>query len=265
MARFATACVASLALTCTAAFADDADGGRPAAVPYRPSVSTPADLTSPGWLEAEVGGLFLDDRHPDADPPRRSSVPYSLKLAFDENWGVRIGGEAVVRQTDVDGVRTTGGGDTALVLKRRFALDDDHAFGLEFGVNAPTARRGLGTGSGKTDYAVNGIYSANYGAWHMDSNLVGTRLGADDADEGRWQTLGALAFSHPVTDRVSLTGEVSATRQSHAPSTAQVLGALAFTPRRDLVLDLGAAHSLNRATPTWQVFAGMTVVVARLF
>jgi len=254
-----------LAIGCTAARADDRDDGRPAAVPYRPSVSTPADLTSPGWLEAEVGGLVVRDRHAEADPSRRASLPYSLKLAFDEDWGIRVGGEAVVRQRDADGTHPVGGGDTAVVLKRRLALDDDHAFGVEFGVDAPTARRGLGTGSGKTDYALNGIYSANMGAWHVDSNLVGTRLGAHDADAGRWQGLAALSVSHPVSDAFSLTGELSGTHQSHAPSTAQALGALAFTPRRDLVLDVGAAHSLNRATPTWQVFAGMTIVVARLF
>ena len=262
MPRRAALVAAILAILNSTAQADDA---RPAAVPYRPSVSTPADLTSPGWLEAELGGLAIRDRHPEADPQRRASVPYALKLAFDENWGVRIAGEGIVRQTDADGTHATGGGDTALVLKRRLALDDDHAFGIELGVNAPTARRGLGTGSGRTDYAAGVIYSANLGAWHVDSNLVGTRLGAHDAGQGRWQTLAALAVSHPLTERLSLTGELSGTRQSHAPSTAQALGALAFTPRRDVVLDIGAAHSLNRATPTWQVFAGMTVVVARLF
>lgn len=249
----------------SAAQAADCDGARPAAVPYRPSVSTPANLSCAGWIEAEVGGLFAHDRHPDADPVRRVSVPYTLKLALDENWGVRIAGDGVVRQTDAEGVHTTGTGDTSIVVKRRFALGDDHAFGLEFGANAPTARHGLGTGSGKPDYALNGIYSADLGAWHVDSNLVGTRLGAHDGAEGRWQSLAALSISHPLSDSLSLTGELSGTRQSHAASTAQVLGALAYTPRRDIVVDLGAAHSLTRATPTWQVFAGMTIVVAKLF
>ena len=39
----------------------------PAAVPYRPSVSTPAALSAPGWLEVEAG--FLHEH--DGAPPRR--------------------------------------------------------------------------------------------------------------------------------------------------------------------------------------------------
>ena len=43
----------------------------PSVTPYRPSVSTPAALSAPGWLEVEAGVL----RSRSDDPARRDSVP----------------------------------------------------------------------------------------------------------------------------------------------------------------------------------------------
>ncbi len=256
--------LASFALwAATAARADEA---RPDAVPYRPTVSTPAQLGAPGWLEAELGGLRAPDAHPGADPRRRSSLVYALKLAWSEDWGVRLAGEGWVRQVDGDGVGRTGVGDTGIILKRRFALDDDSALGLEVSGGFPTARGAIGSGSGQPDYSLNGIYSSDFARdWHTDLNLVATRRGAHDTGTGRWQSLAAWSVSRTLADRWTAEAEVSATRQRHVPGTSQGLVALACAVRHDVVLDVGIAHSMNRATPNWQVFAGATVVVARLF
>ena len=259
---FSIGLFAAVSLAARLAQAADAET-RPDAVPYRPTVSTPAALSAPLWLEAEFGGLYLRNR-PDDDPVRRSSVPYSLKLAFTEDWGVRINGEAVARATATDGTHETGFGDTALIVKRRFAIDASSAFGLEAGAAFPTARHGLSTGSGKTDASVNGIYSADLGAWHTDLNLLNMRFGARQEGQSRLQTLGAASLSHPLDDRWTAAAELSGTRQRGASGTAQVLGALGWAVRRDVVLDIGVAHGLNRATPTWQAFMGATVVVGKL-
>ena len=254
--------VASLLAALDAATADDA---RPEAVPNRPTVSTTADLSAPGWLEGELGGLYLHDRHPDADPARRASLPYSLKLAFSREWGVRIDGEAGVRRTAADGTHEGSFGDTTFVLKRRFEIGDASAAGLELSTTTPTARPGLGTGSGKPDYSIDGIYSVDLGDWHTDINLLGTRVGAIGRDEGRWQTLGAFGLSRRLGDRWGVVAEMSGTRRSGVPGTAQVLGALTCSVERSVVIDFGIAHGLNRATPTWQAFVGVTAVLARVF
>lgn len=247
-----------------------ADGGegdalKPEAVPNRPTVSTPAALSAPGWLEAEAGGLYLRDGRADADPKRRASLPYSLKLAFTPNWGVRIDGEGWVRRTAVDGTHEMGFGDTSFVVKRRFPIDADSAFGIEGGVTTATGRQGLGFSSGKPDYAVNAIYSADSGDWHTDLNLLNTRLGAANSGEGRWQILGAAALSRRLDDRWGVVGELSGTHRHKASATAQVLLAVTYAPRRSMVLDFGVAHALNRATPEWQVLCGVTMVVGRLW
>lgn len=240
------------------------DDGKPDAVPYRPTVSTPATLTAPGWLESEFGGLYLQHRHVEEGGDRRTSLPYTLKYAFTDDWGVRIGGEALAHVNHGDGSRDTGFGDTSLVAKRRFAVNPSSAFGLEVGATFPTARPALQTGSGKTDWSLNGIYSADIGAWHGDVNLLNTRLGTRIDGQSRLQTLGAFAISRPISERWTLAGELSGVRQHGAPGTSQFLSAASFALRRDIVFDVGAAHGLNRASPTWQAFTGVTMVLGRI-
>ena len=88
--RFHPACCA-MALIGFAGVAGAADDRFEPVSPYRPSVSNSAQLPAPGQLEFEFGGL----RQRSADT-RRSSTPYLFKLAFDQAWGVLIGGEAHV-------------------------------------------------------------------------------------------------------------------------------------------------------------------------
>src|SRR6201999_4501480 len=85
----------ALLACCASAHADDA--GRPPVVPYRPSVSTPAQLSAPGYLELEAGGLRATG--PDHGTSR-FTLPYTLKLAFTPDWGIRVGGDAWVRQAE---------------------------------------------------------------------------------------------------------------------------------------------------------------------
>ena len=73
------AAVALFAVAHAAAHADD----EAAITPYRPSVSTPAQLPSPGQLEFELGGLASSF----SGGARRDSLPYTFKLAFSDEWG----------------------------------------------------------------------------------------------------------------------------------------------------------------------------------
>lgn len=252
-----TAVVLAGAASSFAASAQGSDPA-PAVTPYRPSVSTPAALSAPGWLEVEAGLTHARA----GDPARRDSIPYTLKLAFSDDWGVRIGGDAWVRQRDAAGVTTSSGGDTAIVLKRRFAVDDGSAFGLEAGVNLPTA--GSGLGSGKTDWSLNGIYSADIGPWHTDLNLVATRVGAVDPGASHGQLLWAASLSRALDDRWGVVGEFSGTRQRGVDGSAQFLAAASYNVSRSLALDAGVARSL-RSGREWSAFAGLTLLAARLF
>ncbi len=231
----------------------------PEATPYRPGVSTPAELSRPGWFEMELGW----QREKSAASGRRDSFPYTFKLAFSADWGVRVDGEAQVKSRDPDGTTLSGRGDTAVVLKRRFAVDQNHAFGLEAGANFATAKEGLG--SGKTDYLLNGIYSAQLGAYHVDLNLIARRLGQVESAEGRWQATWAGAVSHALNNRWGVGGEISASHQAGTPNTGQLLAAVTYSVSKRMVFDFGASRGLTRASPDWALFAGVTVLLGRLF
>lgn len=236
------------------AHADD-DGG---VTPYRPSVSTPAQLPTPGQLELEVGGLAIRD-----GGNRRDSLPYQLKLAFTNEWGVLLGGEAYVSARDDSGTRERGVGDTSVVLKRAFLIDDTTAFGLELGVKLPTANDVIG--SGKTDYGINTIYSKDAGKLHIDANLNFTRLGAWEAGTSRMQTGWSASFSAPLSEQWGANWELSGTRRSGADSTAQFLAALTCSPSKKMVFDFGVAKGLNNATPNWQMFTGVVMPVTKFW
>ncbi len=236
--------------------ADDA----PSATPYRPGVATPAALSAPGWLEIEAG--VQHDR--DGGGARTDSVPATLKLAFTPDWGVRLDADGLVRRRDA-GSRASGFGDAAVVVKRRFAVGDDQALGIEAGVTVPSGRRALGSSSGKPDWGVNAIYSGDVGAWHADLNVAATRAGAVDADVGRTQALFVAAVSRSLDDRWSAGVELSATRQRRAEHTSQLLVGTSYAVSPRLVLDAGAARSLRSGPPSWSVFSGFTWLATRVF
>jgi hypothetical protein len=253
--------VLSFATLGTCAFAQSAEVDEVAVTPYRPTVSTPAALSAPDWIEAEMG---LVNSHGGA-APQRDSAPYSVKLAFSDDWGVRIGGEIWVRDVGASGRNINGVGDTGIVLKRRFAVNERSAFGLELAVMAPTAPAGLHSGSGGTDYGLNAIYSTDFGsAFHADLNYSITRLGAAGFGESRDLTVWAAALSYAIDPRWGVDGELSGTKQDGADSTEQALFAATYSPSKRITWDAGFARGLTSATPTWSLFAGCTFLVAHL-
>lgn len=244
---------------CTTASAQTPSDDRPSVTPYRPSVSTPAALSAPGWLEIEAGALHARA----SGSEHRDSLPYTLKLAFTPDWGVRVGGDAWVRQTDDSGHRTSGGGDGSVVLKRRFAINDTSAFGLEAGATLPVGRHGITSDS--SDYSLNAIYSADIGDYHTDLNLVSTRIGSVDAGVSRAQKLWAASLSKSLDEHWGIVGELSGTQQHGTESSSQVLFAASYNISKSLALDAGVARSIRSGVANSSVFTGLTMLLGRLF
>ena len=239
------------------AMAGDAD---PVA-PYRPSVSSPAQLPVPGQLEMEAGGLRVRSGT-GAAAARRDSLPLLLKLAFSSEWGLLLGADAYVAVRD-GSMQARGFGDTNLTVKRAWSIDDETAFGMELGVKLPTARDTLG--SGKADATLNAIYSKDLGPVHMDANLNATRRGAVDPGTSRLQSGASASFSLPLAAQWSVTAEVSATRQRGTDSTTQVLAALSYSPTKRLTFDIGVARAPRPTPGATSFFAGVVFPVATLW
>ncbi len=224
--------------------------------PYRPTVSNPAQLPTPGQLEFESGILAARTA-----ALQRNSLSYQFKLAFNEQWGLLLNGEALVHSDD-QGMRATGVGDTNVVLKRAFVLDELTALGLEVGVKIPTAKNTIG--SGQADYSINGIFSRDIGSVHLDTNLNLTHLGINDTAAGT-QTGWSAALSTPWNESWGINLELSGTRRAETASTAQVLCAATFSPSKQMTVDVGLIRGLNNASPDWAFFTGIVIPVAKFW
>ncbi len=252
------ACAFTLLLAgITNARADDEDQ-EPSVTPYRPTVSNPADLSVPGWLEGEFGGL----RTLAEDHSRDERAPWLLKYAFDENYGLLLGGNAYVSATSPAAAKQSSFGDTFVEWKQRFPLSDKAAFGIEAGVVTPTASPGLGVGT--PQWEANGIFSTDLGAMHLDLNLGEARGGDQPANVSPWQTTWAAAISKSLTDHWGTAFELSGVHQHGVATASQALLAFTCNVSHRLVLDAGGAYGLTHAAHDRSFFAGATVLIGRL-
>lgn len=236
-------------------------GDEPSVTPYRPTVSNPAALSEPGWLEMEVGY----NRQKLSDDSRQGSLPYQLKYAFSEDFGILLGGDALVVQNSVNGERLAGLGDTQFLLKHRWPLasgEDAPALGLEWGVKSPTAKTGIG--SGRTDYLANGIYSATVAGFSLDLNLNATRLGVADPGTGSVRWGWAATLSRALNERWTLAGELSGTARRGTGAENQALFAVSYALNRRVVLDGGFALGLSRAPLDKGIFFGLSVLLEKI-
>jgi hypothetical protein len=231
----------------------------PAVVPYRPTVSTPADLPAPGYPELEAGYLHTHG----GDSARRESLPMTFKLAWDPRWALLIGTDARVAERDFDGATTRSGGDTTLALKYKLPLREDVALGWQAGPTLATARMPIG--SGKTDWTLMGIASANFGDIHVDANVGAVRVGAVDPGQGRVATNWSMAGSYPLDDRYTTAVEASGSAQRGTGAATNALAALSYNVSRALVVDVAASAGLSRHAPDWQLATGLTVQLGRWF
>ena len=113
----------------------------------------------------------------------------------------------------------------------------------------------------RTDDSLNAIYSTDFGSeYHVDLNYAVTRLGNIGPADGRLQELWAAALAKSFHARWGVVGEFSGTRQHGVEQTAHALIAASFTPKHTISRDCGVARGPTAATPTWSLFAGVTVL-----
>lgn len=257
--RYLTAALG--ACLCVVISIDSRADDDPSVLPYRPSVSNPAALPEPGWLEFEIG-LFRESQ---GNHSRDTTVPFMLEYAFTRDLGIILAGDAQMVHTDPTAGRLSGQGDTTLLLKHHWSLDegdDAPAVGIEWGFTAPTAKRGMGCG--KSDYVITGIFSGQLQDNTLDINIGARRLGEVEAGADRVQWGWAVTLSRSLNDRWSVAGELSGITRSGAAPKGQALFAVGYTVSKRLVVDAGFAIGTNSAAPNHSVFIGLAYLFGPL-
>ncbi len=235
----------------------------PQATPYRPTVSNPAQLPVPGYLELEMGWQTLRPKDREA---HTHNVPYLFKFAFNDRIGVLVGGDAIVVNDPQDASSTAGFGDLTPVLKLHFPVgpESSSAFGLETGVKIPTASSTIG--NQQTDYMITGIYSVGLAPVGLnivsvDLNLGYTRLGGTPGGAGKDLVSAQASVNISLTDRLSVAGELAGSTRRSIKPFSQLLTSASYFLKPGIVADAGMAFGLNGASQEWTAFTGVTVIV----
>lgn len=227
--------------------------------PYRPTVTNSASLPIPGWIELEMGGMVREGK----DGSRQNSLPYLAKLAFTPDFGVLLGGDAYVSQT-TNSTKVSGTGDATLLLKHRLLLDEEtaSALGWEYGFKAPTATRGLGSGS--RDVMLNGIFSKDISGHSLDINLNVMKLGGIPSGESAYQYgLSATVF-RPLNDKLGVMAELSGTMRRGQSAQNQWLVAASYALSPKLVIDAGLSAGISSASHRLALFAGVSMLLGQV-
>ncbi|MDH2916586.1 MAG: hypothetical protein PXX77_06875 [Gallionella sp.] len=226
--------------------------------PYRPTVTNSATLSAPGWVELETGVSAQNNK----DGSKQHSLMYLTKFALTSDFGVLIGGDAYLSQTDANAKRVSGVGDTTLLLKHRFVMNEDAALGCEYGVKAPTAATGLG--SGKSDLVLNGIYSRNIRGHSLDVNVNVSKLGDAAANESAYEYGWSGTVFRPVDDQWGVMVEVSGTMREGFMPQSQWLAAASYEWSRRVVLDAGLSAGIDSASHRVALFGGLSVLLGQV-
>lgn len=233
--------------------------------PGRPGVANPAEFQKPGVLQVELG-YDADYRGEDFDV--QQSVPLALRFAASGRLLLELDLDVVKSETDRDGMRLTGIGDTQLGFQvvAVKSTDAHPALAFAYYVKLPTASERKGLGSGRFDHKFAGLVSHKFGETDVDFNgalLVQGREGERGWDHGGQA---ALAVAHRFQNNWGIAGEVSGQSLDEAqPRGIYALGALTYQVNRRFAVDGGMRFGLNPSAPRIGVFAGMTVGVVDFF
>jgi hypothetical protein len=255
----------AIALTAAGLSGPSAPAGPPPVNPGRPTLTDPASLTAPGWLEAEIGlqrALKGD---------LQLQTPLTLKLtAPDRRLEYRLATSGYTWQRDPDGGHTDGLGDTFVSLHylvtQQGAGSWDTAIRGTVKLPTASARRGLGTG--RPDYGLLALASRDLSpSLHVDANLAYTALSRSATSGQGAQLFASASATLPLRrSRWAYTNEIawqSASQDQRLQLTT--MHGLSYAARPWDVRDVAVNVGLSSGTPACQVLFGRTFLLSRLF
>jgi hypothetical protein len=223
------------------------------ALPCRPTIACTADLVPPGTFELEVGYLFR--KLP--DPVVHHSIPFLTKLTLTEWLQLQIGGNGL---TFINSPVATQFVDD-LIVGFKFHWADQKRYEPSFSwsvalslplVDAPGYTRTY-------DLLTTIYFSKDFSRLHADLNL-GVDLWRLEGPT-RIQPWASLALSVGLGRGFTVMVEnyYFADAGPIAPPDGGFLAALAFAPRKWIVIDAGGDIGYFPSQRVFSVFAGVTI------
>lgn len=223
------------------------------AVPNRPTFSTTAESVQKGVFEIEYG-LEAASGH--------QNINGLLKFGLVENLELRFAHDPIERDAGAAGL-----GDCAVGFKYRFHREK-HAWptlSILYTYTMPTAASGLGVGS--KGFAAGILVSKDFGKHHLDINESVQWLGRAGAGGYDRNYFSALAYSHPITEKLTIEAEIAGFSRANisTPWTLTILQGLAYAVSPRLVIDAGCYAAAHGNLPRATFFAGVTYAIGDFY
>ena len=251
---------AALLLCVAPALAQAPSPPAPSAVPSRPTVTNPAHISAPGYLQFEQGFLQANSS---PEFSSQFSLLQATKIALDHRLMLLIQSQPFARST-INSQPTKDTGD--LDAGAQFILFD----GNENGSQKPTiaveylhrARAGTAPSLDIGSYTQSTLVlaSGDIPQIHYDTNFV---VNEQASQPVRRAQLGqTLLLTHNFTPTFSLGGEIWRFTQPLTHGNAiGTLWTIGYTPRPNIVFDAGFDRGLTTTSTQWETFAGVTYVL----
>lgn len=235
------------------------DTNPPAVNAGRPTVTDPASLTAPGWLESEIGGMKNLDRD------RTFSTPILLKLTDrSARLQYRLSADGLI----FPGTGANAFGDTYAALQYLVTPQKSSGFDVSarLAVKLPTAPSFIGTQ--KADYGILFLASRDFlPTLHGDFNIGVTNLSRQQAPGTDNQWTATASFSVPIKGgRWGYTNEivyVSPIQGQKAQVTT--MHGLTYAVHRYDVWDVAVQWQLQGGGANLQLLFGRTFFFGHLF
>jgi len=223
------------------------------AVPNRPTFSTTAEPVQTGVFEIEYGFEAASGHQ---------NLNGLFKFGLFKNLELRFANNALQRDRGVAGCGDSGAG-----LKYRFIREKGAwpTISVLYAATIPTATSELGAGA--LGHSVGILVSKDFGKHHLDFNESIQWLGRPSVEGYDRDYFTALAYAHPLTEKLGITAEISGFSRPNAetPATMTVLPALTYNVSSRLVLDGGCYVALHGDLPRVTFFMGITYSVIDLY
>jgi hypothetical protein len=235
------------------------DPDAPVANPGRPTVSTPATLTPPGYFQFESGVLSA---WISPEFSSQTSVNEVIKFAVCRRIELLAAVEPVAHSV-LGGLSSNDTGGVSLGvqgvlypgegIKPTIAMSYFHSV---YSGSAPDLDLGSPTNSALL------LASADVRKFHYDANLFFNEVVNVPFRRGQFGQ--SLSVSHPLTTRLGLSGEIWHFTQPFIRGNAiGNLWALSYSASKDLVFDAGFDHGLTHTSTHWEIVAGFTYLLPR--